>query len=160
MPRSSSLWAGTRNPPRSGPPPAGASQLGAAETPTTVRHKDFDRTDRGACPDSASAVWPVRRRPARGKLLHDPGAERRQVVRPAAGGDVLVGDYLLVDHIAAGVADVGPDARGGGQGAAPDDAALDESPRALADHPDRLAAVNKVADKADGRLVLAQIIGI
>jgi hypothetical protein len=30
--------------------------------------KDFHRTDRGACPDSASAAWLVRRRPARGAL--------------------------------------------------------------------------------------------
>lgn len=96
----------------------------------------------------------------RGELLHDPGAERRQVVRPAAGGDVLVGDHLLVDNIAAGVADVRPDAWVGGQGAAPDDVGLDERPRAVADHADRLTAINNVADKADGRLVLAQIIGV
>ena len=96
----------------------------------------------------------------RGELFYDPGAERRQVVRPAAGGDVLVGDHLLVDHVAAGVADVGPDAWVGGQGAALDDAGLDKRPRAMADHADRLAAINKVADEADGRLVLAQIVGI
>jgi len=30
---------------RSGPPPSGASQPGAAATPTTVRHRDFYRTD-------------------------------------------------------------------------------------------------------------------
>jgi hypothetical protein len=30
----------------------------------------------------------------------------------------------------------------------------------MADHADRLAAINEVADKADGRLMLAQIIGI
>src|ERR1700749_302517 len=83
-----------------------------------------------------------------GKLLHDPGAERRQVIWPAAGGDVLVGDHLLVDYIAAGVADVGPDAWPGGQGAAPDDSGLDQRPRAMADHADRLAALNKVADQA------------
>lgn len=60
----------------------------------------------------------------------------------------MVGDHLLVDYMAAGVADVGPDARVGGQGAAPDDAGLDDRPRAVADHADRLAAVHKVADKA------------
>jgi hypothetical protein len=35
-----------------------------------------------------------------------------------------------------------------------DDAGLDECPWAMANHADRLAAVNKAADKADGRLVL------
>jgi len=58
--------------------PSWASQPGAAATAAPVRHKDFDRTDLGTCPGSASAAWPVRRCPARGKLLHDPGTERRQ----------------------------------------------------------------------------------
>src|SRR5579875_631547 len=95
-----------------------------------------------------------------GELFDNPGAERRQVVGPAAGGDVLVGDHLLVDDSPAGVADVGPDARVGGQGAAVDDPGLDERPRTMADHADRLAALDKVADEADGRLILAQMIGV
>jgi hypothetical protein len=68
------------------------------------------------CPFAGSVSAAVSRP---GELRHDPGAEHRQVVRPAAGGDVVVGDHLLVDYSTAGVPDVGPDARVGGQGAAP-----------------------------------------
>jgi hypothetical protein len=97
------------------------------------------RTSR-CVPDSVSAAWPVRRHSARGKLLDDPGTEGWQVVGPAAGGDVLVGDNLLVYYSPAGIADVGPDARVGSQSTALDDTGLDERPGAVADHADRLAA--------------------
>jgi hypothetical protein len=45
-----------------------------------------------------------------GELLHDLGAERRQVVGIAAGHQALVGDDLLIDDVTAGVADVRADA--------------------------------------------------
>ena len=66
--------------------------------------------------------------------------EGRDVVRLAAGDDALVGDHLLVDPGAAGVADVGPQARPGGQGAAAHDVGLDQHPGCVADRRDRLAA--------------------
>ena len=47
---------------------------------------------------------------ALGELLDDLCAERGQVVRTATGNEALVGDHLLVDDIATGVADVGPEA--------------------------------------------------
>ena len=46
-------------------------------------------------------------------------------------------------HVAAGVADVGPQARARGQRAAAHEVGLDQRPRAVADHADRLAASSK-----------------
>src|SRR5690606_1472644 len=52
------------------------------------------------------------------ELLDDLPAERRQVVWLAAGDDALVGYHLLVHHLGAGVAQVGPHAGPGGHAAA------------------------------------------
>jgi len=41
------------------------------------------------------------------ELIHDRGAERRKVAGMEAGGQVLVGDDLLVDDVPAGVAHIG-----------------------------------------------------
>src|SRR3984957_18551311 len=83
---------------------AGGLVAEMAHAPTTVRHKNLF-TERTVVQAPIQGI-PLHA----GELLHDPGAERRQVVRPATGGDVLVGDHLLVDDMAARVADVGPDA--------------------------------------------------
>jgi len=48
---------------------------------------------------------------ALGELLDDLRAERGLVVRTTTGNEALVGDHLLVDDVATGVADVGPEAR-------------------------------------------------
>jgi hypothetical protein len=40
------------------------------------------------------------------ELIHDRGAERRKVAGMASGGQVLVGDDLLVDDVPAGVAHI------------------------------------------------------
>src|SRR5262249_36916074 len=73
------------------------------------------------------------------ELLDDLVAERRQIVRLARGHQALVDHYLLVDPFAAGVADVGLQARVRGERAAPHQVGLDQRPGAMADDADRLA---------------------
>src|SRR3954449_10557518 len=79
------------------------------------------------------------------ELLDDLGAERGQVVGLAARDPAVVHVDLLVDPRAARVADVGLQRGPRGERAALDDAGLDERPRAVADHADRLARLREPA---------------
>ena len=93
-----------------------------------------------------------------GELLDNLRAERGQVVGSAAGHQALVGDDLLVDPGAAGVADVGGQGRPRGQGAAADHVGFDQRPRSVADHPGRLAGLEEAADEAHRIAVSAELV--
>src|SRR5687768_13210020 len=76
---------------------------------------------------------------ALGDLLDELRAERGQVVGVARGHEAGVDVDLLVDPGSTGVADVGLQARPGGQRPAVDHAGLDQRPRRVADRRDWLA---------------------
>src|SRR4051794_5987344 len=97
---------------------------------------------------------------ALGELLDDLGAERRKVVRVAARNQALIGDDLLVEHLGAGVAQVGAHARVGGELAALYDAGIDERPRTVAERPDRLALLEEGPDEVHRVVVDAQLVGV
>src|SRR5215208_3552270 len=97
---------------------------------------------------------------ALGELLDDLGAERRQVVGVTAGDETLVDDDLLVHPGAARVADVGLKSRPRGYGPAPDHVCLDDGPRAVADHTDRLARLEEATHETHGVLVHPQEVGV
>src|SRR5438105_11936948 len=80
-----------------------------------------------------------------GELLDHLLVEGWEVVGLAARDDSLVDDDLLVDPVAARVADVGLERRPRRDAPAADGARLDEHPRAVADDGDRLARVHEVA---------------
>ena len=65
--------------------------------------------------------------------------------------EALVDHDLLVDDVAAGVADVGAHARIGGQRAAAHHVGLDQRPRAVADHADGLAGLEERLHEARSR---------
>src|SRR5439155_7536829 len=109
---------------------------------------------RGLRPDSCALVLPFR------ELLDDLLVECGDVVRLAARDDALVDDDLLVDPVAARIADVGPEARPRGERAAAGETGFDEHPRAVADDAHRLALLREVAYEADRVLVQAQLIGV
>ncbi len=94
------------------------------------------------------------------ELLDHLLVERRDVVRLAARDDAVVDDDLLVDPVAAGVVDVGLEGRPGGERAAAHRAGLDEHPRAVADHGERLLRLDELADEVDRVLVAAQLVGV
>ena len=78
----------------------------------------------------------------------------------ARGDQALVDDDLLVDPVAAGVADVGPQRRPRRDRAAAQHVGLDQRPRGVADRGDRLALLEEAADEGDGVLVHAQEVGV
>src|SRR2546423_2664105 len=84
-----------------------------------------------------------------GELLDHLLVERRDVVRLAAGHEPVVDDDLLVDPAAAGVPDVGLQARPRRHLAVADAVRLDQHPRAVADHRDGLPLVEEVAREPD-----------
>src|SRR5207253_8649378 len=92
-----------------------------------------------------------------GELLDQLLVERGYVVRLAARDEAVVDVDLLVDPVPAGVADVGLQGRERRQRPAAHDAGLDQRPWRMADRADRLPLLEKVANKADGVLVLAQV---
>src|SRR5438045_8898802 len=76
-------------------------------------------------------------------LLDDLRAEGVEIVRLAAGHQPRVDVNLLVDPVAAGVADVRLEARPGRERPPLDDAGLDESPGAVADCGHRLPGLEE-----------------
>ena len=94
------------------------------------------------------------------ELLDELGAEGRQIVRFAAGDEAVVDDDLLVDPLAAGVADVGLQRRPGRDPPAAHHVGLDQRPGTVADDPDRLAGCREVGDETDGARIDAQLVGI
>src|SRR4051794_9881279 len=80
---------------------------------------------------------------ALGELLDDLGLERFQVFRFAAGDQSLVDVDFLVDPVGAGVAEVGLQARPGGEGAAPAHPTAVQGPGAWEIQPTRLAGPEK-----------------
>src|SRR4051794_29251276 len=90
------------------------------------------------------------------ELLDDLLGERRDVVGVAARHETLVDVDLLVDPVAARVADVGLDRRERREGAALHDVGLDEGPRAVADRADRLGLLDEGVNEAHRVLVRAQ----
>src|SRR5205085_5813805 len=90
------------------------------------------------------------------ELLQHLLVERRDVVGLAARDDAVVDDDLLVDPVAAGVPDVCLQCRPRRERPPPGGAGLDEHPRPVADHGERLLRLDEVADEADGILVAAQ----
>src|SRR6201995_853992 len=109
-----------------GPVPELASQ---PYYPTAAESNGLRRDGSGGCACACDLVL------ALGELLDDLGAERRQVVGIARGDQTLVHHDLLVDPRAAGVPDVGPQAREGGQRAIAHEIGLDQRPRTVADDP-------------------------
>src|SRR5919206_2941117 len=81
---------------------------------------------------------------ALGELLDHLRVERRDVVRLAARDEALVDVDLLVHPVAAGVADVGLDARPRRERPVAHDTRLDEGPGAVADRGHRLALLEEV----------------
>src|SRR3954465_10418303 len=90
---------------------------------------------------------------ALGDLLDDLRAEGGQIVRLARARQALVDVDLLVDPRAAGVLDVGLQRRPGGDRAAAQHVGLDQGPRAVADHADRLGLLEEGAHEAHRVLV-------
>src|SRR4051812_31841583 len=90
------------------------------------------------------------------ELLDDLLRERRKVIGVAAGRQTFIDDDLLVDPVAARVADVGLERRPRGDRAALEHVGLDERPRAVADHADRLGLLHERAHEAHGVVVHAQ----
>src|SRR3569833_1183441 len=87
---------------------------GTSSTPTSLTPRQVTAFTALPLRWSGAATSCLGRRLRRaGELLHDPLAERRQVVRRPAGGDVAVGDHLLVDHLGPRVAEIGAHARPG-----------------------------------------------
>src|ERR687894_430571 len=80
---------------------------------------------------------------ALGELLDDLRAEGLEVVGRATRHEPRVDDDLLVNDLGAGVAQVGADARVGGEPATARDVGVDQHPRAVADDPDRLARLEE-----------------
>src|SRR5687768_11813 len=74
----------------------------------------------------------------------------REVVWLAARDDPVLDHHLTIDPLAAGVPDVGSDARERGQRQAAHDARFDEHPRRVADGRHRLAGLDEVAHEGDG----------
>src|SRR5436190_3006488 len=97
---------------------------------------------------------------ALGELLHDLVAERIEVIGLAAGDQPRVHVDLLVDPVPAGVADVRLEARPGRDRAALEHVGLDERPRPVTDHTDRLAGLEERANERHGVLDSAQLIGV
>src|SRR3954470_14149666 len=75
---------------------------------------------------------------ALGELLDDLGAEGRQVIGVARGDETVVDDDLLVDPVAARVADVRLERRPRGDRAALEHTGFDERPGPVADDADRI----------------------
>ena len=95
-----------------------------------------------------------------GELLDDLLIEGREIVGVATRDKAVIGLDLLVDPVAASIADIGLEARPGGQGAPAHHIGLDESPRPVADRPHRLSGLEEAFDEADSILVDPQIIGV
>src|SRR5690606_18125178 len=86
-----------------------------------------------------------------GKLFYRLGTERWQVVRVPAGDETVVDVALLIDPVAARIADVGLDARIGRQRPAIDNARFHQHPRAMANRGYRLRLLEEVPHKVHGR---------
>src|SRR3954454_23201545 len=84
------------------------------------------------------------------ELLDDLLGERRDVVGVATRHEALVDVNLLVDPVAARVADVRLDRRERRERAALDHVGLDERPRTVADRADRLGLLDERAHEAHG----------
>ena len=94
------------------------------------------------------------------ELLDERLGEGGQVVGVPARDQVAVDDDLLVDPGAAGVADVGPQARPRGQGPPGEDARLDQRPGRVADRRHGLPGVEEPAHERHRVLVGAQGVGV
>src|SRR4051794_21388250 len=107
---------------------------------------------------------PLRTRSGRHALAgEDPqhlAIESGDVVRLPARDEVAVDDDLLVDPVAAGVADVRLEGRPRGDALAAHDPRLDEHPRAVADDRHRLPGLLEPAHEGDGVLVAAQLVRV
>src|SRR2546423_4961782 len=97
---------------RFGYPPAASLHPFAGQALPTARRAQGRSAGDAASPALVDAL---------GKLLDDLRLEGLEVVRLAAGDQALVDMDLLVDPLGAGIAQVGPQARPGGQGAPTDD---------------------------------------
>jgi len=101
---------------------------------------------------------------SRAERLDQGGGEGVQVVRLAAGdqGETLhrAAEDLLVAPLAAGIADIGPQAGPTGQGLALHHAGLDQGPWAVADRGDRFARLGKGLDEADRLRHQSQLVRI
>src|SRR5690606_41218004 len=107
--------------------------------------------------EAALRVSPVV--PAFGDLLDELRGDGRRVGGLAARDQTLVDDDLLVEPLAAGVLDVGPEARVRGELATLDDTRLDQHPRPVADRRDRLARLEERAHEPHDVVVQAQPVG-
>src|SRR3954447_24653630 len=138
------------------PPAAHSSSCGCATT-TTSRRQSGIRSGRSGAPGPGPATEAaashgshlladvvvtclprgpgprLARHPGAAELLDDRRAEGRQVRGGPAGDELPVDDDLLVDDLGAGAAQVGPQARPGGEPVAADDVGLEQCPRAVAD---------------------------
>src|SRR4029079_12400978 len=86
--------------------------------------------------------------------------EGLDVVGLAAGDDVAVGDRGLIDHVRAGVPEVGADRRPAGRGPTAEQVRLDQQPRTVANRRDWLALTIERADQLDDLRVYPQLVGI
>src|SRR5207248_2334019 len=126
-------------------------------------------------PTGASCLSPPKRLPSpaarttrgttRAKLLRGERGDRLTVERVevaglAAGHEVAVDADLLVDPVAARVADVGLQARPRREGPSSNDVGLHERPRRVADGRNRLAGLEEAADEVHRLLLHAQLIGV
>src|SRR5690349_18831785 len=89
------------------------------------------------CPRSVTTATP-REGPGSAQRVEQGLGDGRDVVGVAAGDEVAVDDDLLVDPLAAAVADVGLQARPAGEALALDPVGLDEGPGCVADGGDGL----------------------
>src|SRR5215218_3244448 len=125
-------------PPLSSPPPP---QPTAANSAVTTSATSIRAVFIIECPSSwASSIraYPLARGSTRvtplADLLGQLLAEGREIVRPAARHEAVVHHDLLVDPIAAGVADIGLNRRPRGDGPVAHDVGLHERPGAVADY--------------------------
>src|SRR4051812_31135804 len=79
------------------------------------------------------------------ELLDELLAERGQIVRVTRRDEPLADDALLVDPVAAGIADVGRQRRKRRKLAPTHEVGFDEQPRRVADRSDRLARLEERA---------------
>ncbi|PAV92551.1 hypothetical protein WR25_25866 [Diploscapter pachys] len=88
-----------------------------------------------------------------------PARQGGEIIGVAAGDEALVDDDLLIDPIAAGVADVGLQAGEGRERAALHHIRLDQGPGRVTDGGDGLAGFEEGVDEGDDLLRGAQLVG-
>jgi hypothetical protein len=94
------------------------------------------------------------------ELLDRLGAERAEVIGSTARDETVVRHDLLIDPVAARIADVRLQARVRGESTTADDVRLDEHPRCVTDGGDRLACVDERLHEPHGLRIHARLVGV